>query len=143
LAATPIGNAPGITLRALETLHHPDMIACEDTRVSRSLLIVHNIVTPTLSYHEHNAAHIRLRVLGRLRQGEAVAMLTDASMPLISDPGFELVRACLDKELPSDGGPRRPRFTGRACAFRPAQRAFSLRWISACQGGGRLSRLPP
>lgn len=100
LVATPIGNAADITLRALDTLRQAHVIACEDTRVSRKLLTLHGIATPTLSYHEHNAARMRPRILERLRQGEAVALVSDAGMPLISDPGFGLVRACLDEGFP-------------------------------------------
>lgn len=100
LVATPIGNAADITLRGLETLNRADVIACEDTRVTRKLLTLHGVATPTLAYHEHNAARMRPRILGRLRRGEAVALVTDAGMPLISDPGFGLVRACLDEGLP-------------------------------------------
>ncbi|MEE1563296.1 MAG: SAM-dependent methyltransferase, partial [Alphaproteobacteria bacterium] len=93
LVATPIGNAADITLRALDALRQANVIACEDTRVSRKLLTLYGIATPTLSYHEHNAARMRPRILERLRRGEAVALITDAGMPLISDPGFALVRA--------------------------------------------------
>ena len=100
LVATPIGNAADITLRALDALRQANVIACEDTRVSRKLLTLHGIATPTLSYHEHNAARMRPRILERLRRGEAIALITDAGMPLISDPGFALVRACLDEEFP-------------------------------------------
>ncbi|MDP6660750.1 MAG: 16S rRNA (cytidine(1402)-2'-O)-methyltransferase [Alphaproteobacteria bacterium] len=100
LVATPIGNAADITLRALDALRQANVIACEDTRVSRKLLTLHGIATPTLSYHEHNAARMRPRILERLRRGEAIALVTDAGMPLISDPGFALVRACLDEGFP-------------------------------------------
>ncbi len=100
LVATPIGNAADITLRALDALRQADAIACEDTRVTRKLLTIHRIATPTLAYHEHNATRVRPRILKRLRQGEIIALVTDAGMPLISDPGFGLVRACLDTSLP-------------------------------------------
>jgi len=92
LVATPIGNLGDITLRALETLAGADIIACEDTRVTRRLTERYAIAAPLKSYHEHNAAVVRPEILGRLSQGESVALVSDAGTPLISDPGFKLVR---------------------------------------------------
>lgn len=92
LVATPIGNLGDITLRALDTLKRVDFIACEDTRVSGKLLSHYGIHTPTLSYHEHNAAAMRPKLLSMLEDGKAIAMISDAGTPLISDPGFKLVR---------------------------------------------------
>ncbi|HZB93994.1 MAG TPA: 16S rRNA (cytidine(1402)-2'-O)-methyltransferase [Stellaceae bacterium] len=100
LVATPIGNAEDITLRALKTLAAADVIACEDTRVTAKLLALHGIERPLLSYHEHNAEHMRPIILDRLRRGERVALVSDAGTPLISDPGFKLVRAALAEGLP-------------------------------------------
>jgi 16S rRNA (cytidine1402-2'-O)-methyltransferase len=91
--ATPIGNLRDISLRALETLAGADLIACEDTRVSRKLLDHYGISTPMTPYHEHNAAQARPRLLGRIADGAAVALISDAGTPLISDPGYKLVRA--------------------------------------------------
>ena len=93
LVATPIGNLRDITLRALETLAAADVIACEDTRVTRQLLDHYGIATPLTPYHEHNAAAARPKLLARLAAGEAVALVSDAGTPLVSDPGFKLVRA--------------------------------------------------
>jgi 16S rRNA (cytidine1402-2'-O)-methyltransferase len=93
LVATPIGNLRDITLRALETLAAADVIACEDTRVTRKLLDHYGIATPLTPYHEHNATSARPKLLARLAAGEAVALVSDAGTPLISDPGFKLVRA--------------------------------------------------
>jgi 16S rRNA (cytidine1402-2'-O)-methyltransferase len=93
LVATPIGNLRDITLRALETLAAADVIACEDTRVTRKLLDHYGITTPLTPYHEHNAASARPKLLARLLAGEAVALVSDAGTPLVSDPGFKLVRA--------------------------------------------------
>src|SRR5690348_888129 len=95
LVATPIGNLGDITLRALETLAGVDLIACEDTRVTRRLTERYGIATELMSYHEHNAAAARPRILQRLARGGSVALVSDAGTPLISDPGFKLVReAC-------------------------------------------------
>lgn len=95
LAATPIGNLRDITLRALETLAAADVIACEDTRVTRVLTGHYGISTPLTPYHEHNAAAARPKLLARLADGDAVALVSDAGTPLISDPGYRLVReAC-------------------------------------------------
>lgn len=93
--ATPIGNARDITLRALDTLHGVDAIACEDTRVTSRLMGMHGVATPLLSYHEFNAAKIRPMLLARLSAGEAIALVSDAGTPLISDPGYKLVRECV------------------------------------------------
>ncbi len=93
LVATPIGNLSDVTLRALETLAAVEAIACEDTRVTRRLLERYAIATPLLTYHDHNAEIVRPRILARLAAGAAVALVSDAGTPMISDPGFKLVRA--------------------------------------------------
>ena len=93
LVATPIGNLRDITLRALETLAAADLIACEDTRVTRRLLDRYGIATPLTPYHEHNASAARPKLIARLAAGESVALVSDAGTPLVSDPGFKLVRA--------------------------------------------------
>jgi 16S rRNA (cytidine1402-2'-O)-methyltransferase len=93
LVATPIGNLSDVTLRALETLAGAEAIACEDTRVTRRLLDRYAIATPLLTYHDHNAEIVRPQILARLAAGAAIALVSDAGTPLISDPGFKLVRA--------------------------------------------------
>jgi 16S rRNA (cytidine1402-2'-O)-methyltransferase len=93
LVATPIGNLSDITLRALELLAGADVIACEDTRVTRKLTERYGIATPLTPYHEHNAAQARPKLLARLADGQAVALVSDAGTPLISDPGYKLVQA--------------------------------------------------
>ncbi len=92
LVATPIGNLGDITLRALETLAGVDIIACEDTRITRRLTERYAITAELKPYHEHNAAQARPKILERLAQGAAIALVSDAGTPLISDPGFKLVR---------------------------------------------------
>ena len=105
LVATPIGNLRDITLRALETLAAADVIACEDSRVTRKLLDHYGIATPLTPYHEHNAAAARPKLLARLTAGETIALVSDAGTPLISDPGFKLVRAACEAGLPVSAAP--------------------------------------
>jgi 16S rRNA (cytidine1402-2'-O)-methyltransferase len=95
LVATPIGNLGDITLRALQTLAGVDLIACEDTRITRRLTERYGIAVELAAYHEHNAAAARPKILQRLAEGGSVALVSDAGTPLVSDPGFKLVReAC-------------------------------------------------
>ena len=96
LVATPIGNLGDISLRALELLAGADLIACEDTRVTRKLTERYGIATPLMAYHEHNAEEARPKIIARLDQGHAVALVSDAGTPLISDPGYKLVRATIE-----------------------------------------------
>jgi 16S rRNA (cytidine1402-2'-O)-methyltransferase len=97
LVATPIGNLGDITLRALQTLAGVDAIACEDTRITRRLTERYGIAAELTPYHEHNAPVARPRILQRLTEGASIALVSDAGTPLISDPGFKLVReACAD-----------------------------------------------
>lgn len=94
IVATPIGHLGDITLRALVTLMNADHIACEDTRVSGGMLAKYGIKKPLLSYHDHNAKSSGTKIVERIKTGEAVALISDAGMPLISDPGYVLVREC-------------------------------------------------
>jgi 16S rRNA (cytidine1402-2'-O)-methyltransferase len=95
LVATPIGHLGDVTLRGLQTLAGVDLIACEDTRITRRLTERYAIATPLTAYHEHNAEAARPRILKILGEGGSVALVSDAGTPLISDPGFKLVRqAC-------------------------------------------------
>ncbi len=91
---TPIGNLQDVTLRALDVLRSVDVIACEDTRTSGTLLSHFGISTPRTSYHEHNERSKAPGLVARMKAGEAVALISDAGMPGISDPGFFLVREC-------------------------------------------------
>ena len=95
LVATPIGNLGDMTLRGLEALAGADAVLCEDTRVSAKLFERYGIRVPLLSYHEHNAQKMRPEIVARLKGGQALALISDAGMPLISDPGFRLVEACV------------------------------------------------
>jgi len=96
LVATPIGNLGDISLRALELLAAADLIACEDTRVTRKLTERYGIKTPLMAYHEHNAGEARPKLLARLADGQAIALVSDAGTPLISDPGYKLVRETVE-----------------------------------------------
>src|ERR1043166_3510843 len=93
LVATPIGNLRDVSLRALEILAGADVIACEDTRVTRKLLSHYGIETPLTPYHDHNAATARPKLLARLAEGGRAALVSDAGTPLVSDPGYRLVRS--------------------------------------------------
>ncbi|MER8705946.1 16S rRNA (cytidine(1402)-2'-O)-methyltransferase [Mesorhizobium sp. M1088] len=99
LVATPIGNLADITLRALETLAAADIVACEDTRVSRVLLDRYGIRRRTTAYHEHNAGEAGPKLIAALEAGQSVALISDASTPLISDPGYRLVGEALDRGI--------------------------------------------
>ena len=92
VAATPIGNARDITLRALSALKDCDAIVAEDTRVTAKLLAIHGISKPLSAYNDHNAARERPRLLARLRKGARIVLVSDAGTPLVSDPGYKLVR---------------------------------------------------
>ena len=105
LVATPIGNARDITLRALDILGAADLVACEDTRVTRRLLAIHGLKARLVAYHDHNAERVRPRLLAAIRAGQAVALASDAGMPLVSDPGFGLVRAVRTEGLAVTSAP--------------------------------------
>jgi 16S rRNA (cytidine1402-2'-O)-methyltransferase len=99
LVATPIGNLGDITIRALETLAAADVLACEDTRVSRVLLERYGIRRRTTAYHEHNAAEAGPRLIAALEEGRSIALISDAGTPLVSDPGYRLVGEALERGL--------------------------------------------
>ena len=125
LVATPIGNLGDITLRALELLAAADVIACEDTRVTRKLIDRYGIGTPLTPYHEHNAAEARPKLLSRLADGQAVALVSDAGTPLISDPGYKLVRAARDSGFAVTAIPGASAvLTGLSVAGLPTDRFF-------------------
>ncbi len=100
VVGTPIGNLDDITLRALAVLKSVDLIAAEDTRHSGNLLRHFEIRKPLVSYHEHNEAMRTAELSERLAAGESIALITDAGMPGLSDPGARLIRKCIESELP-------------------------------------------
>jgi 16S rRNA (cytidine1402-2'-O)-methyltransferase len=97
---TPIGNLDDVTLRVLSALREADVVACEDTRRTRVLLDRYGVSARLVSYHEHNEERRAAELVGRMRSGEVVALVSDAGMPLVSDPGYVLVRACVGAGLP-------------------------------------------
>jgi 16S rRNA (cytidine1402-2'-O)-methyltransferase len=100
IVATPIGNLEDITLRALRVLRETDLIACEDTRHTRKLLAHHQISKPTVSYHEHNERERSAELIKKLEDGVNIALVSDAGTPLVSDPGFRIVREAIDRHIP-------------------------------------------
>jgi 16S rRNA (cytidine1402-2'-O)-methyltransferase len=99
IVGTPIGNLEDMTFRAVKTLQTVDLIAAEDTRHTGKLLEHFQVKTPQISYYEHNQTQRIPEIIDRLRQGTTIALVTDAGMPGISDPGYELVKACIDAEI--------------------------------------------
>lgn len=100
LVATPIGNLADITLRALSTLREADLIAAEDTRVTRKLLAHYDIHTPMTPYHQHSIGRKAERLVALLREGKNIAMVSDAGTPGVSDPGHELIALAIEHEIP-------------------------------------------
>ena len=100
LVATPIGNARDMGLRALDVLAGVSVVACEDTRKTGRLLARFGVSASLVSYHEHNALRMRPKLMDRIADGASVALVSDAGMPTISDPGHKLVRACIEAEQP-------------------------------------------
>lgn len=100
IVATPIGNLQDITLRAIDTLKTVDLIAAEDTRHTKILLDRYGIKTPTTSYFEYNKIQKTEYLLKILKEGKSVALVSDAGTPGISDPGYKIIRACIDNNIP-------------------------------------------
>lgn len=147
LIATPIGNASDITLRALDTLKAADVIACEDTRVTRKLLQIHSIKPGKLiSYHEHNTEKSTPRIIEHLNSGEIVALVSDAGTPMINDPGYRIAEACRSAGIDVHALPGPSAVTNALvlaglptdrfmyCGFPPAKQGKRRAWL-----GGMLS----
>ena len=100
VVATPIGNLEDITYRAVRVLGEADLIACEDTRQTRKLLDHYGIKKPAVSYHEHNEMERTAELTARMLAGAVIALVSDAGMPLVSDPGYRLVKSAVDNSIP-------------------------------------------
>ena len=138
VTATPIGNAADITLRALKVLGGCDLIAAEDTRVTAKLLAIHGIAKSLTAYNDHNAARERPKLLAKLRQGARIALVSDAGTPLISDPGFKLVREAIADGLPVHAIPGASAvLTGLALAGLPTDRFVFAGFLPSRQGERR------
>lgn len=141
VVATPIGNLGDVTIRALETLAAADLIACEDTRTSRTFLDRYGIKTKTVSYHDHNQAESGSKLLATLREGKSVALISDAGTPLISDPGERLVaeaKAAGVRTIPIPGASAI--LAALSAAGLPAARFFFEGFLPA-KSGQRRARL--
>jgi len=135
VTATPIGNARDITLRARDALAACDLIAAEDTRVTSRLLSLYGISRPLTAYNDHNAQRERPRLLAKLRNGARIVLVSDAGTPLVSDPGFKLVREALAEGLPVHAlpGASAP-LTGLMLAGLPTDRFFFAGFLPNKQG---------
>jgi 16S rRNA (cytidine1402-2'-O)-methyltransferase len=100
VVATPIGNLQDVSFRALSVLAAADAVLAEDTRVTKTLLAHYGITTPLIAYHEHSNEAVRERMIHRIREGQALALVSDAGTPLVSDPGYKLVKAAIEEGLP-------------------------------------------
>src|ERR687893_1306514 len=100
VVATPIGNLKDVSFRALSVLAAADAVLAEDTRVTKTLLAHYGITTPLVAYHEHSNAAVRERMIHRLKEGQALALVSDAGTPLVSDPGYKLVQTAISEGVP-------------------------------------------
>src|SRR5881296_4378040 len=141
VVATPIGNLGDITLRALDVLKSVDLIAAEDTRRSGMLLKHFGIKKPFISYHEHNEAARTIELVERLGRGENVALITDAGMPGLSDPGLRLIRECIKRELPFTIIPGPSSILTALLASGFSTEKFSFRGFLPVKGGQRAREL--
>ena len=141
LCPTPIGNLGDITLRTLEVLKTADLIAAEDTRVSMKLLRHFTIKTPVTSYYEHNKREKGAYLIEKLKEGTTVAVVTDAGMPGISDPGEDLVRLCLQEGIPVEALPGPCAFATALVASGLPSGRFAFEGFLSVQKRERLARL--
>jgi len=148
LVATPIGNLRDMTLRGLEMLAGADLVACEDTRVTRKLFDHYGLSVPLIPYHDHNAEAARPRILQKIAAGGAVALVSDAGTPLISDPGYRLVRAAVAAGHAVTAAPGASAvLTALTLAGLPTDRFFFEGFLPAKQGArqariAELTRIP-
>ncbi len=141
LVATPIGNLEDITYRAVRILRESDLIACEDTRQTRKLLDHYGIATPTISYHEHNEASRAAELTARMTTGTQIALVSDAGMPLVSDPGYRLVRAAIEAGVRVEPVPGPSALIAALAASGLATDAFRFCGFLPAKSGQRLKLL--
>src|SRR3989449_3675841 len=136
VVATPIGNLEDVSARALRILREVHVIACEDTRHTRLLLQRYGIATPQVSYHEHNEQTRAQELLRRLQEGASVALVSDAGTPVLSDPGFTLVRQAVAAGVPVVPAPRASALTAAPAGPGLAPRRVCFLGLFPRQGGG-------
>lgn len=135
IAATPIGNARDVSLRLLDALAGADLVLCEDTRETAKLLNIHGLSAKLESYHEHNAERMRPRILARLAEGAAILLVSDAGTPLVSDPGYKLVRDVIAEDHPVTALPGPSSVLAALCvAGLPTDRFFFQGFLPSKQG---------
>lgn len=135
VTATPIGNLADITYRAVEILKKADLILCEDTRQTAKLCSAYGVETPRAPYHDHNAAKVRPEIIKKLQDGAVICLVSDAGTPLISDPGYKLVRAARDEGIavyPVPGASAA--LAALSAAGAPSDRFFFAGFLPAKQG---------
>ncbi len=141
LVGTPIGNLEDITLRAIRVLKQADLIACEDTRQTQKLLNHYGIETRAVSYHEHNEASRAEELVEKLAQGARIAVVSDAGMPGISDPGFRLVSLAIERGVPVFPVPGPAAFLAAMVASGLPTDSFCFRGFLPAKGGARRREL--
>jgi 16S rRNA (cytidine1402-2'-O)-methyltransferase len=141
VVATPIGNLEDITLRALRILKGVDLIACEDTRQTQKLLNHYGITTRAVSYHEHNERERAAELAADLQKGARIALVTDAGMPAISDPGFRLIQAAIELSVPVIPIPGASAFLSALAASGLPTDAFEFRGFLPAKQGERRTEL--
>ena len=132
---TPIGNLEDVTLRVLSALREADVVACEDTRRTRTLLDRYGVSARLVSYHEHNEQQRASELVERMQAGDTVALVSDAGMPLVSDPGYVLVQACVAAGIGVEVLPGPVGGAGGAGGLGAARRPLALRGLPAAQAG--------
>ena len=137
---TPIGNLEDVTLRVLSALRDADVVACEDTRRTRTLLDRYGVNAKLVSYHEHNEEQRSAELVEKMRGGMKVALVSDAGMPLVSDPGYVLVRGVRSGRAAGRGAAGPVGGARRARRLGAARRPLALRRLPAAQGAASCAR---
>lgn len=141
VCATPIGNLEDVTLRVLRVLAEADLVAAEDTRRTRKLLSRHEITARLVSYHEANERKQAEFLIGRMRAGDRIALVTDAGMPGISDPGFQIIRRCIEEQIPVEVVPGASSILAALIASGIGPARFCFDGFLPRKAGERITRL--